>query len=95
MTSISDVVYFTKDTDEKLFYQRRFFGDIKTQKLLNQSVERYKNLPFYKDLFFNESTYAAAMLVAIDEDVLKSEARAPLVTKIVDQSQKHFERTNI
>lgn len=95
VTSISDAVYFTKDTDEKLFLSAKVFGDIKTQKLLNQSVERYKSLPFYKDLFFNESTYAAAMLVAIEEDVLKSEARTPLVTKIVDHSQKHFERTNI
>ena len=73
---------------ENCFYQRGLWR-YKNTKSLNQSVERYKNLPFYKDLFFNESTYAAAMLVAIG-NVLKSEARTQLVTKIVDHSQRYL-----
>lgn len=95
VASLADAINFSKDTEEKKFISHKVFEDLKTQTDLDKAVKTYKNLPFYEGMFLNEEKNVSAMLISIDQEVLKSDARVELVNRIVKYGDGYFDRTAI
>ena len=93
--SVADAVNFIKDTESKKFLTEPVFSAIQTQTDLDEAVQSYRNLPFYEGMFLNEATNASAMLVEIDQQILKSDERVQVVDKIVEHGNKYFDKTAI
>tara|TARA_B100000900_G_scaffold415130_1_gene443926 strand:+ start:5033 stop:7417 length:2385 start_codon:yes stop_codon:yes gene_type:complete len=93
--SVADAVNFVKETASKKFLTKPVFSAIQTQTGLDTAVQSYRNLPFYKGVFLNEATNASAMLVEIDQQVLKSDERVQVVEKIIKYGKKYYEKTAI
>ena len=46
-------------------------------------------------MFLNEATNASAMLVEIDQQVLKSDEKVPVVQEIIKYGKKYYTKTAI
>ena len=93
--SVADAVNFVKDSESKKFLTEPVFSTIQTQIDLDEAVQSYRNLPFYEGVFFNESTNASAMLVEIDQKILKSDERVKVVEEIIEYGKKYYTKTAI
>ena len=93
--SVADAVNFVKETESKKFISKTVFSDIQTQTDLDEAVQSYRNLPFYEGMFLNEVTNACAMLVEIDQQVLKSDKRVQVIEEIIEYGKKFYTKTAI
>ena len=93
--SVTDAVNFVKDSESKRFLTEPIFSDIQTQTDLDEVVQSYRNLPFYDGLFLNEVTNASAMLVEIDQQILKSDERVQVVEEIIKYGKTYYTKTAI
>ena len=93
--SVTDAVNFVKDSESKRFLTEPIFSDIQTQTDLDEVVQSYRNLPFYDRLFLNEVTNASAMLVEIDQQILKSDERVQVVEEIIKYGKTYYTKTAI
>ena len=93
--SVADAVNFVKDSESKKFLTEPVFSDIQTQTDLDEAVQSYRNLPFYEGVFLNEATNASAMLVEIDQQILKSDERVQVVEEIIEYGKKYYTKTAI
>ena len=93
--SVADAVNFVKDSENKKFLTEPVFSTIQTQIDLDEAVQSYRNLPFYEGLFLNEATNASAMLVEIDQKILKSDERVQVVEEIIEYGKKYYTKTAI
>ena len=88
--SVADAVNFVKDTESKKFLTEPVFSAIQTQTDLDEAVQLYRNLPFYEGMFLNEATNAYAMLVEIDQQVLRSDERIHVVEDIIEHGKTYY-----
>lgn len=95
VASLADVIKFSKDTEGKKFISHKVFESLKTQTDLDEAVKTYKTLPFYEGMFLNEETSVSAMLVSIDQEVLKSDDRVALINEIIALGEGYFDRTAV
>ena len=93
--SVADAVNFVKDSENKKFLTEPVFSTIQTQIDLDEAVESYRNLPFYEGVFLNKATNASAMLVEIDQKILKSDERVQVVEEIIEYGKKYYTKTAI
>ena len=93
--SVADAINFVKDTESKKFSTVPVFSAIQTQTDLDKAVQAYRNLPFYEEMFFNKETNASAMLVEIDQQVLKSDERVQVIEEIIEYGKKYYTKTAI
>ena len=93
--SVADAVNFVKDSESKKFLTEPVFSTIQTQIDLDEAVQSYRNLPFYEGVFLNEATNASAMLVEIDQKILKSDERVQVVEEIIEYGKKYYTKTAI
>ena len=93
--SVADAVNFVKDSENKKFLTEPVFSTIQTQIDLDEAVQSYRNLPFYEGVFLNEATNASAMLVEIDQKILKSDERVQVVEEIIEYGKKYYTKTAI
>ena len=93
--SVADAVNFVKETESKKFLSETVFSDIQTQTDLDEALQSYRNLPFYEGMFLNEVTNACAMLVEIDQQVLKSDKRVQVIEEIIEYGKKFYTKTAI
>ena len=93
--SVADAVNFVKDSENKKFLTEPVFSTIQTQIDLDEAVQSYRNLPFYEGVFLNEVTNASAMLVEIDQKILKSDERVQVVEEIIEYGKKYYTKTAI
>jgi uncharacterized protein len=95
VASISDALDFIKNEQQKKFDTSPIFANLKTQQDLDKAREKYLNLPFYEGMFFNEETSAAVMLLVLNKEVIKSDARVQLVKEIEKKGSYYTEQTAI
>ncbi len=92
--SISSLVSIEKNTELRKFKLNALFPHIPTSQDEADSIRaRLKAMPFYKNLFYNDSTNATYMALRLERKVLFSSEREKLiedVTRIADAfGQKH------
>lgn len=95
VASISDALDFVKNEHQKKFDTSPVFSDLTTQQSLDKAREKYLNLPFYEGMFLNEETNAAVMLLVLNKEVIKSDARVQLVEAIERKGSYYTEQTAI
>ena len=85
--SIPGAVTLVKnDSTEKLVAEKIFAEGNLHQDAIDSSAAKFRNLPFYKGLLYNEASNAYLMAVRINKDVLASPRRTKVVANILDQT---------
>ncbi len=81
--SVTNAYDLKKNIEEKKFEVIPVFPDsIATQKELDASVERLRELPFYRDLIYNDETHAYVLAITVNKDKMKTRQREDLVAGI-------------
>ena len=81
--SVTNAYDLKKNIKEKKFEVVPVFPDsISTQKGLDASVKRLKQLPFYKDLIYNDETHAYVLAITVNKEKMKTKEREDLVAGI-------------
>lgn len=69
--------------DKKSFDVRKIFSDTRFQeKSIEQIKKEVKQVPFYKNVLYNDSTNVSLMMVHVQEDYLSDQQKANVVLKI-------------
>jgi len=83
LLSVSNTYNLVKNTDEKQFKVVSIFPDtISTQSQLDQCVEVFKQLPFYRNLVYNDETNSYILAITVNKDKMKSKDREAMVAGI-------------
>ncbi|HPF50349.1 MAG TPA: MMPL family transporter [Draconibacterium sp.] len=83
LLSVSNTYNLVKNTDEKKFEVVSIFPDtISAQKELDQCVEVFKQLPFYRNLVYNDETNSYILAITVNKDKMKSKDREAMVAGI-------------
>jgi len=81
--SVTNAYDLKKNIEEKKFEVIPVFPDsISTQNGLDASVKRLKQLPFYKDLIYNDETHAYVLAITVNKEKMKTKEREDLVAGI-------------
>jgi len=92
MFSVTDAYDLKKNIEEKKFEVIPVFPDtISSQNGLDESVERLRQLPFYRDLIYNDQTHAYVLAITVNKDKMKTKQREDLVASIQEVG-KAFEK---
>lgn len=78
--SIVDAVDLKKNEQEKKFESYKIFQSVKNQADLDESFEKYNQLPFYNDRFINDK--AAVLIINLDDKFIGSSKRKELISSI-------------
>jgi len=83
LVSISNTYNLKKNTKEKQFEVEQIFPDtIKSQEELNVYTEKFKSLPFYKGLVYNDKTNSYLLAITVNKDKMASKEREKMVSSI-------------
>lgn len=83
LLSISNTYNLKKNKEEKRFEIEDAFPDsIATQEVLDQYVEKFKRLPFYRKLVYNDETDAYLLAITVNKDKMASKDREVMVAGI-------------
>ena len=83
LLSVSNTYNLVKNTDEKQFKVVSIFPEtISTQDELDQCVAQFKQLPFYRNLVYNDKTNSYIMAITVNKDKMKSKEREAMVAGI-------------
>jgi uncharacterized protein len=98
--SFANLPILLKDTANKKFVLKRWFSQgVKTQEQLDSAFSQYNKHPFYKGLINSNDNKISAMLITLDDIVMKSASRKELIFSIKDlvdayadefQTKAHF-----
>ncbi|MCF6333169.1 MAG: MMPL family transporter [Draconibacterium sp.] len=92
LLSVCNTYNLKKNTKEKRFEVEMVFPDtISNQKELDGFAEKFKELPFYRKLVYNEKTNTYLLAITVNKDKMKTKAREKMVLSIQQMCQK-FER---
>uniref|UniRef100_UPI00321665E8 efflux RND transporter permease subunit n=1 Tax=uncultured Draconibacterium sp. TaxID=1573823 RepID=UPI00321665E8 len=83
LVSISNTYNLKKNTKKKQFEVEMIFPDtISSQGELDESVAKFKSLPFYRGLVYNDKTDAYLLAITVNKDKMASKAREDMVAGI-------------
>ena len=85
VVSFANLPVLLKDTINKKFTLKRWFSqDVKTQLQLDSAFSQYSKQPFYKGLINSNDNKVSALLISLDNIVMKSASREELIFSIKD-----------
>lgn len=94
--SITNAYDLNKNREERKFEVVSVFPDsISSQKELDNCVLRLDQLPFYKELIYNNETNAYVLAISVDKDKMNSKEREGLVADIQDVCQTFEKDENV
>ncbi|HFS67558.1 MAG TPA: RND family transporter, partial [Flavobacteriia bacterium] len=96
--SIGDIKVIVKDTKDKKFITKDLFDDKSKSKdeILAIKANLFKNLPFYKNLLFNEETGTIRGVVYLKKDIVNTKKRITFVlNKLIPEIKKFEEENNV
>ena len=83
LLSITNTYNLKKNKEEKRFEIENAFPDsISTQEELDVFVAKFKSLPFYRDLVYNDETNAYLLAITVNKDKMASKDREVMVAGI-------------
>jgi len=92
LLSVTNTYDLVKDKEKKEFKVIPTFPDsISTQQELNKYLDRFHELPFYRDLLYNDSTKTYLLAITVNKEKMKSKEREALV-KGIQTICKKFEQ---
>lgn len=96
--SINKAVYFKPDSVNKLGVASLFglpAGQSYTQLAIDSIAEKFKSLPIYRGLLYNEATNTYLMAINIGKDVMKSNKRKQVINKIIAVGDTFAKQNNL
>jgi uncharacterized protein len=92
LLSVSNAYNLHKNTEEKKFEIEMVFPDtISNQEELDGAVEKFKSLPFYKKLLYNDESNTYLIAITVNKDKMLSKEREKMV-KAIQKIGKQFEK---
>ena len=96
LLSVSNTYNLIKNTKEKQFEVEMVFPDtISSQAELDGFVEKFKSLPFYKKLVYDEESNSYLLAITVNKDKMKSKEREQMVLSIQQMCQQFEKEQNI
>ncbi len=96
LLSISNTYNLKKNKEEKRFEIEDAFPDsIATQEVLDQYVEKFKRLPFYRKLVYNDETDAYLLAITVNKDKMASKDREVMVAGIQEVCHAFEKEQNV
>ncbi len=94
LLSISNTYDLVRDTLAKRFDVRPVFpAVIRSQEELDSLAARFRQLPFYRDFLYNDSSQVYLLVITVNKDRMHSHARESMV-KSIKRIAAQFEKTN-
>lgn len=94
--SLANAIDIVKNPDKKKFESHNIFTHpVKSQEELDSLAERFKSLPFYQGLIYNDSTHVVLMAVAMDRKMINSKQREKPMKHIEEMANAFGEKYNI
>jgi predicted RND superfamily exporter protein len=92
LLSVSNAYNLHKNTEEKKFEIEMVFPDtISNQEELDAAVNKFKGLPFYKKLLYNDESNTYLIAITVNKDKMLSKEREKMV-KAIQKIGKQFEK---
>jgi len=86
--SAVSAVQLQKDTAAQKFNALPVFSDsITSQEELDAAANRFRNIPFYRDLFYRADSMVYLIGIRVDKNLLNSKARNQIVEDIVTRTE--------
>ena len=83
LLSVTNAYNLVKNTEERGFDIVEIFPDtIISQEKLDERVEEFKNLPFYRDLLYNPDSHSYLLAITVNKDKMKTRERENMVRAI-------------
>lgn len=96
LLSVNNTYNLVKNTEEKKFEVVQVFPEsISTQDELDHYVEIFKQLPFYRNLVYNEETNSYVMAITVNKDKMKSKEREAMIAGIQKVCQRFEEEEQV
>jgi predicted RND superfamily exporter protein len=97
VVSIYDIINLKRNKAEKKFDIEKVFKEkeIKSQKDLDTLKNIAKSLPFYRDIFYNDTSNIYLMTISLSKHKLDTVARMQLIEDIVQITEKYGEDNNV
>ncbi len=96
LLSITNTYNLKKNKAEKRFEIENAFPDsISTQEQLDEYVEKFRSLPFYRDLVYNDKTHTYLLAITVNKDKMASKAREDMVAGIQEVCQAFEKDRNV
>ncbi len=96
LLSVSNTYNLRKNTKKKQFEIENIFPDtISTQEELDIYANKFKGLPFYKDVVYNSKTDAYLLAITVNKDKMKTKEREQMVKSIQQLCQKFEKDENV
>ena len=92
LLSVSNAYNLHKNTEEKKFEIEMVFPDtISNQEELNRAADKFKSLPFYRKLLYNDESNMYLIAITVNKDKMLSKEREKMV-KAIQKIGKQFEK---
>ncbi len=96
LLSINNTYNLKKNKEEKRFEIEDAFPDsISTQEVLDDYVEKFRSLPFYRDLVYNDETHTYLLAITVNKDKMASKERESMVAGIQDVCRTFEQEQNV
>lgn len=83
LLSVTNAYKLVKNTQEKKFEIEKVFPDsIPNQAELDIAVEKFKSLPFYRNLVYNPETNSYILAITVNKDEMHTKNREKMITSI-------------
>ncbi len=96
LLSITNTYNLKKNKEEKRFEIENAFPDsIATQEELDGYLTKFKSLPFYRGLVYNDETQTYLLAITVNKDKMASKAREDMVAEIQEVCHAFEEAQNV
>lgn len=96
LLSVTNAYNLHKNTEEKQFEIEMVFPDtISNQAELDQAVEKFKSLPFYRKLVYNNETNAYVLAITVNKDKMHTKTREAMITNIQNICHQYEKNENV
>ncbi len=90
LLSVTNSYNLQKNTDEKKFRIVPVFPDtIINQQDLNIATEKFRSLPFYRNVLYNDKTHAYVLAITVNKNKMHTKTREQMVTSIQKICQEY------
>ena len=94
LLSVNNAYELHRNQEERKYQINPVFpAEIESQEQLDSLVDRFNNLPFYRDVLYNSDEDSYLLVITVNKDKMHSRDRENLIESIQDISS-NFEETN-
>jgi len=96
LLSVTNTYNLVKNTNEKKFEVKHIFPDtISNQQELDVAVEKFKSLPFYRNLVYNDKTNSYVLAITVNKDEMRTKNREKMISSIRNICMNYEEQEGV